>query len=100
MIEVLSGNTIRLYSYFYDLNNPTQLIDPDEVVFTVYDQKWTKVSETVLSAVNKISLGVYFYDYTTPTDFKIGVYNYEFKGIVGGKPSLNRDDFKVIPIRN
>ena len=97
MIEVLSGNTIRLYSYFYDMENPNKLIDPDEIIFTLYDQKWSKISETILSIENKKSLGVYFYDYITPSDLKMSFYNYEFKGLISGKPSLNRDDFKVVP---
>lgn len=97
MIEVLCGNTDRVYSYFYDLNNPDKLIDPDEVIFTVYDQKWTKLSETILSDTNKKSLGVYFYDYVAPDEKKISIYRLEFKGIVGGKPSLNNTMIKTVP---
>lgn len=87
LIMVKRGNTVRLIGQFYDWDdNPA---DPDSVTLIIYDNKRVKIDEVVPL---KIEVGKYFYDYVAE---KEGSYYYEFKGVIGETPSLNRATFSV-----
>lgn len=89
----LSGNTIRIKATFYDFDN--QLVNPQIVKFILYDSKYNKIDEYMLSDSNRVGVGVYFYDYITQVEQKCNKIYYEFYGEIGGKPSINRGEFLV-----
>jgi hypothetical protein len=70
----LSGNTIRIQATFTDFDDTAT--DPDVIKLIIYDSKYTKLSEYTLTSANKVSTGVYYYDYTTPTGTENKKYYY------------------------
>lgn len=83
----LIGNTIKLRAEFKDFDGIPY--DPTDITLTVYDDNRVLVSGPIsLGEGNKISNGVYEYDYTIPAGNTNLVY--EFKGLIGGKPVLGR----------
>lgn len=89
----LCGNTIRIQATFKDFNK--QLVDPQITKFIIYDCKYNKLNEYVLSNTNRLSQGIYYYDYITCSTENGKKIIYEFYGEIGGKPSINRGDFTV-----
>lgn len=89
----LMGNTLRIIARFRDFDN--KLTDPQLVKFILYDHRYNKIEEHVLSDANRIEKGIYFYDYVINNDNKSRTYYYEFYGEIGGKPSLNRGSFRA-----
>ena len=89
----LSGNTIRLEAIFTDFSGTAT--NPDIVKFILYDYAHNKISEITLGTNNRLSTGIYYADYTIPTDSSGKTFYYEFYGEIGGKPSLSRGEFKV-----
>lgn len=89
----LAGDTVRCKASFSDWDGIAA--DPDIVKWIIYDSDYTKIEEHTLSAANKLSAGVYAYDYTIPTSAIGKRFVYEFYGELGGKPSIDRDDFQV-----
>lgn len=86
-MNVLSGNTILLESVFYDWEGA--LIDPSSVTVTIYNSKLVSIEELEPQNIRK---GYYTVLYTVPD---VGTYTYEFKGIIEGKPYINRASFTV-----
>lgn len=90
----LSGSTIRIKATFTDFDNIK--IDPDLVKIIFYDDKYTKKSEFVLGEDNRLELGVYYFDYTLPSEsYNNKKFYYEFYGEYHGKIFLNRESFLV-----
>ena len=86
-VEMLSlvGNTVRLKAEFTDFNG--ELVDVMDATLTVYEGK-NKVLVEVTP--ERLSEGVYFYDYIVP-EFSGGSLYFEFKGMLDGKPILGRE---------
>lgn len=95
MSHILTGTTITPTATIRDkadLGEDGPLVDPDgnTVTVTVYDSA-NKVVET--GAATRESLGVFYYNWTTPT--KQGIYFVEFKCTFAGKPELQRKRYTV-----
>lgn len=68
MTEYLYGESIRLGNTFTDIDG--DVYDPDTLSLTIYDAEGT-LEETVTYAadeIKKTSIGIYYYDYTIPSD--------------------------------
>jgi hypothetical protein len=87
----LTGNTVRLTATFKD--NGGQLKDPNLIKVIFYNYRFEKIEEFVLGSANKVSIGQYFFDYTTPRD-EMKIY-YEFYGEIAGNPAIQRNGFKT-----
>lgn len=86
-VKVLSlvGNTVRLKAEFTDFNG--ELLDVIDVTLTVYEGKNKVLAEVT---PERLSEGVYFYDYIVP-EFSGGSLYFEFKGMLNDKPILGRE---------
>lgn len=92
----LVGNIVRITAFFYNFAGVIAEPDTASIAVRFYDSKAVQIGSTViLSAANKITTGVYKYDYTIPATTSSTII-YEFTGTVDGSPSLNRG---VIPVR-
>lgn len=89
-MSMLTGATIKFTALFLGFNDVAE--DQDEVIFTLYDSKYTKITETTLTVSNKTATGDYFYLYVISTK---GSYIYEFKGTKNTVVSLKRTRFEV-----
>lgn len=93
----LVGNTVRVTGSFY--NFAGVLTDPDvgTIFVKFYDSKMVQIGSSVNLTVgaNKVSTGVFKYDYTIPVTTSPSII-YEFSGTVDSVTSLNRS---VIPVR-
>jgi hypothetical protein len=87
----ISGSTIKLKCTFTNFED--NLIDPDVVKFIVYDYKFNKINEYILNSSNKISEGIYFYNFTTPNEESL-IY-YEFKGEIQGTIAIERGSIRT-----
>ena len=85
----LTGNTIRLFAEFRDLDG--QLVDIMFPKLTIYNSKYKNILEVNLNDDNKISTGKYFYDFKTSLEPKRIIY--EFSGELDGTPTLDRNSF-------
>lgn len=88
---ILQGDTVQLRVYFRTLNNI--VVDPTGITLTIYDSTATQLEQFEITEVNKESTGVYFYDYTVPSDKSEFIF--EFKGTYNSKPILVRDTLKI-----
>lgn len=86
-----TGNTIRLKGTFK--NNAGDPTDPTVINLIIYDRFYRLLSQYPLGSSNKVSTGVYFYDYTIPAGVQDQTYYYEFYGEITGIPALNRGKF-------
>jgi uncharacterized protein YfaS (alpha-2-macroglobulin family) len=78
---VTAGDTVRLKVAFKDWDGLP--VDPSDITFTVYDEAMGAQGTPVsIGAANKVSTGVYQYDYTTP--YMPGTYLAEFIGTLDG----------------
>jgi hypothetical protein len=91
MAYYISGSTIKLKCTFTDFED--KLVDPDTVKFIVYDYKFNKINEYVLTSENRIGEGVYFYNYTTPNTESLTYY--EFKGEIQGTIAIERGSVRT-----
>ena len=68
MTEYLYGETIRLGNTFTDIDG--DVYDPDTISLTIFDTEGTskKVVTYAAAEIKKTSAGVYYYDYTIPSD--------------------------------
>lgn len=87
------GNTLRLEATFNDWDNQTLLTDPTLIKLVIYDIRFTKLAEYVLSEQNRLSLGKYYYFYTPSS---VGTYYYEWYADIDGMPSLDRNQFIIV----
>lgn len=88
------GNTIRLRASFYNFSDV--LTDPTAITLKFYDQKRVQIgSDISITVANKVSTGIYEYDYTIPNTTSSAIV-YEWRGLISGEVSLARG---VIPLR-
>lgn len=87
-----SGDTIRLIVHFRAFDDT--LIDPTNIELKIYDENEQLIETIPIDDSNKESVGIYFYDYTTPEDIK-GDIIFEFRGIYNNKPILSRGRIKT-----
>lgn len=80
----LVGNTVRLKAEFTEFNG--ELVDVFDATLTVYEGKNKVLTEVT---PERLSEGVYFYDYIVP-EFSGGSLYFEFKGMLNDKPILGR----------
>lgn len=88
----LTGNTVRLTATFKD--NSGVLRDPNIIRVIFYNYRYEKIDEFSIGTANKISTGVYFFDYRTPNE-EMKIY-YEFYGEIAGNPAIQRNSFKTV----
>lgn len=94
MADYEVGDTIRVKATFRDWAPEGQqgsLTTPASVEVNLYRDDESPL-QTALTPTNE-SLGVYFYDWTLPTE--AGAYYIEFKGLINGKPQLSRMKVKA-----
>lgn len=95
MATIFTGDTVRIKATFRDWAPEGQtgaLVDPDasEASVTIYDGD---LNVLTTGAAIRESLGVYYYDWTTPATE--GNYFFEFKGMFSLKPQLTRQKFTI-----
>ena len=74
----LVGNTVRITAKFHTFSGA--LADPTSITLTFYDFSNMQIGATVnITAANRVSAGVYLYDYVVPDVYR-KIY-YEFAGI-------------------
>jgi hypothetical protein len=85
------GNTLILTVKFYRPGT-AELVDVDELVFSVYDNLPSKkITENLVSLSSaKISTGTYRIFYTMPTSDTAKKYVFEFKGKYAGMDIVDR----------
>lgn len=68
MTEYLYGETVRLGNTFTDTDG--DVYDPDTISLTIFDTEGTskKVVTYTASEIKRTSAGIYYYDYTIPSD--------------------------------
>ena len=71
------------------------LLDPTTLTFTLYNHKYEEISSAVLSASNRVSLGVYSYVLQTTTDMDERTYVVEIAVAYSGITSVKRDSFRL-----
>jgi hypothetical protein len=87
----LTGDTVRVYASFFDVNgNPK---DPEIVKVKFYDYRYNLLEEFLISSSNKLAVGEYFFDYRTQNK-EMRVY-YEWYGEIAGNPVIDRDGFRT-----
>ena len=87
-----AGNTIRLQCIFEDFDG--NRVNPTNVKIILYDNKYQKLQELVLSSGYRIGTGVYIYNYITSSDLEQRIV-YEWYGEINGLPSLKRSSFRT-----
>jgi hypothetical protein len=88
-----AGNTVRLECTFKDFNGT--LVNPETVRVTFYDYRYNVLLQLNLGTNNHLETGVYFYNYTTPSDKENRII-YEWQGVINGVPSLKRGSFRTV----
>lgn len=82
------GNTIRFEAQFFDFDGMP--VDPEMIRLKIYNSKYVVVHDEPAAKVQGIT-GKYYYDYETePKEQRL---YYEWYAEIGGKPSLERDEF-------
>ena len=87
---MIYGNTIKIKATFYDISNV--LVDPDAILFKVYNGDKKPLYAKFLTIDNKISTGLYEVNYTLPNETEIF---YEFNGVKDGFAIVNREQIKL-----
>jgi hypothetical protein len=88
-----AGNTIRLKCIFEDFDG--NRINPSNVKIIIYDNKYKKIQESLLSSGYRTGIGEYVYNYITPSDSEQRIV-YEWYGEINGLPSLKRSSFRTV----
>ena len=78
----LVGNTVRYTATFRRFDGVAA--DPDNLTFSVVDNTNRQLFAIPLTIANKLSTGVYYYDYTIPGG--MGDITIYFNGILEGEP--------------
>lgn len=86
-----AGDTAKLTCEFRDWND--ELVDPENVTVTVYNEYWEKLSQASDTDIFRESQGKYYYEYVTP--MTTGIVIYEWRGMISGKPSIKRNQLEL-----
>lgn len=88
-----TGTTIKFLATYYNWKG--DLIDPESLTFSIYDNRFLPVSTFPVTTANRLSLGQYYYLWIPETT---GTFIYEWKGIINEKPSLRRDSIMIVNV--
>ena len=88
-----AGNTVRLMCVFEDFDG--NRVNPSSVKIILYDNKYQKLQESLLSSGYRIGTGEYVYNYITSSDSEQRIV-YEWFGEINGLPSLKRSTFRTV----
>ncbi|MFB4473317.1 hypothetical protein ACDI16_10250 [Oceanobacillus caeni] len=88
---IYAGDTVRLKVNFKTYDG--KAIDPDNVTLTIYDTTEEQIEQITLDGTNREDVGVFFYDYVTPTDKKEVIF--EFKGVHNNNPIITRGTLPI-----
>lgn len=88
----LIGNTVRITCEFRTFEGDYD--DPTNITLTVYDTQKVVIGTAIsIGSGNRLSEGVYFYDYVVPTGHNVIIA--EFKGTLQGSTVLSRKE--IVP---
>ena len=82
-----SGDTVRLKFIIEDFEG--ELVDPSIIIIKFYDSRYTFMSEVTLDAGNKVSKGIYDYDYESE-ETRTGDILYKIFATIEGKLSVKK----------
>jgi hypothetical protein len=88
-----AGNTVRLECTFKDFNGI--IVSPQTVKVIFYDYRYNILQQLNLDTSYQLENGVYFYNYTTPSDKEYRII-YEWQGVINGVSSLKRGSFRTV----
>lgn len=95
MILAVIGNTVKLSAEFRTWAGDYG--DPTDIVLKIFDHNKVQIGYDIpITSTNKISTGIYQYDYTIPRDAYLGYgfpMYFEFLGILEGSPISGRGTF-------
>ena len=78
----INYNTVRLKAEFKTFDD--EYADPIGITLKIYDKLKEQIGETIsISTVQRVSTGIYEYDYLLPLDYTSIVY--EFSGTLNGE---------------
>lgn len=89
---MLSGDTIRIKVHFKTFTGDS--VDPTEISLKIYDKDKNLIEEIPINDTNKITEGVYFYDYF-PAPEMTDYFYFEFIGQHNNLPILARDKVEI-----
>jgi hypothetical protein len=96
--QVEKGNTIKIEIEFLDFDGSP--VEPDNIVFKVYDAKFLELSSNLLEPNNKVRdsngldvPGQYYIDHVFN---QTGSFYIEFLGYIDSKPTLKREKVTVV----
>lgn len=93
----LTSNTVRLKAEFKTFADV--LADPTGITLKIYDKFKKQIGTTItITSANKVSTGVYQYDYTIPTGYTYIVY--EYAGTLEGSVVLGRNHIDIEWLEN
>lgn len=87
----VADSTVRIIGEFYSYEE--KLTEPQNIKLILYNDRWEKQEEFVMSLSNKITDGKYFFDYLLPS--KPQKLYYEWNAIIDGSTSISRDTIIV-----
>lgn len=83
---ILTGDTVRLKVHFKTFDGVS--VDPTDVKLKIYETDKTLYEEITITDTDKLSTGVYFYDYLPASE--LNEFIFEFAGSYNNKPILSR----------
>jgi len=87
----IAGNTVRLKAEFKTFDEV--YADPTNIKLKIYDKNRKIIGNIVLDNNNKVSTGIYQYDYTIPNNCT--EITYEFSGVLENKLITGRSVIDV-----
>ena len=87
-----TGDSIKLKVHFKDFDG--QYVDPTNITLKVYNETKEQLGETInITETNKISIGIYEYNYTLPNADSDLIL--EFSGSNSGSPIIIRKTINI-----
>ncbi|PMC34751.1 hypothetical protein CJ195_21830 [Bacillus sp. UMB0899] len=83
---MLTGDTVRLKVHFKTFDGVS--VDPTDIKLKIYETDKTLYEEITITDTDKLSKGVYFYDYLPASE--LNEFIFEFAGSYNNKPILSR----------
>lgn len=109
LVKVIAGSTIRLQCEFRnwpDTSGATgTLSDPSDLRIDIYSpRKEILLDREALDISNRVSQGIFFYDFKTTremlryVDNKRCIVVYEFVGMLDGTPIIGQGRFEIVDV--